>query len=336
MIFYPRFEKRTLILISLYLSAFSTIIGAIVANFTMLLLSRALLGFCCGLRHNTLFVWAAELASSKEVLDNIFMITSIFFAVGGMWSSVSGFLLLDWIGWRIFLLCSTLPIVIFPIFMFHFYFNETKAPQLEDKQGQQITLTVPNYAARIAKLGLLIACATFNGWITTLLVPAMIQMLKIKEAGPDIDCSFTMTQGEELLFLALVNFAAIPSPLLMHWIKDKIGFRKIQALLALLYIGNFALMLTQQNLAAAIFTNFIHKFLYTIINLSTMYILYDPHYYGTTNFDVGSSIVSSIGLIGGMVGSGLVAFTPISSVIITALVVNVVQLLVVFSMTEVQ
>ena len=336
MIFHSRFEKRTLILISLYLSAFSTIIGAMVASFTMLLLSRALLGFCCGLRYNTVFVWAAELVSSKEILDNICMITSIIYAVGGMWSSVSGFLLLDWIGWRMFLLCSTLPIVIFPIFMLHFCFKEAEAPQLEDKQGQQETLTVPNYAARIAKLGLLIACTTFNGWLTPLLVPALIQMLKIKEAGPDIDCSFTMTQGAELLFLALVNFAGIPSSLLMHWIKDKIGFRKIQGFVALLYIGNFALMLTQQNLTVAILTNFIAKFLNTIIVLSNMCVLYDSHYYGTTNFAEGSSIASSIGLIGGMIGSGMVAFTPTSYVIITALVVSVVQVLVVFSMTEVQ
>ena len=336
MIFYPRFSKRKLILISLYLSAFSSIICAIVANFILLLLSRALLGFCCGLRYNTLFVWAAELASSKEILDKIFMITSIFFAVGGMWSSVSGYLLLDLIGWRMFLLCSTLPIVICPIFMLHFCFKKTEAPKLEDEQGQQETLTVPNYAARTTKLGLLIACVTFNGWLTTLLVPALIKMLKIKEAGPNIDCSFTMTQGAELLFLALVNFAAIPSSLLMHWIKDKIGFRKIQGLVALLYIGNFALMLTQQNLPVAIFTNCMAKFLHAIISLSTMYVLYDSNYYGTKKFDEGSSIASTIGLIGGMVGSGMVAFTPTSYVIITALVVSIVEVLVVFSMTEVQ
>ncbi|XP_063682731.1 facilitated trehalose transporter Tret1-like [Bolinopsis microptera] len=339
------FGKRKTVLISLYLSVCSLVILGIVANFTALLLARALLGFCCGLRYNSLYVWAADIAYNKEILDRILLITQIFFIVGSMWSSVLGFLLLDWIGWRKFLLFSTLPVLILPIIMVHFCVKDTKGPQIEGSEEaeqpetvteQPETVTVSNFAARTTKMGLLIACIAFNGWLTTLLVPALIQLLKINEAGPNIHCSVTMTQGPELLLLALVNFAGMPALFLMHWIKDKIGFRKLQGFVSLVYVANFVLMLTQQNLAVAILTNFITKFLNGIIGLGYTYVLYDVNYFGTSNFEVGTSIATTIGLIGGMAGSAMVSFASTSSVIITALVVSVVQVMVVVSMTEVQ
>ena len=80
--FHLRFGGRRLILTSLYLSVLSTIICAIVANYTTLLLSRALLGFCCGLRCSTLYVWASELVSSNEIVAKILFVTHIMFHMG--------------------------------------------------------------------------------------------------------------------------------------------------------------------------------------------------------------------------------------------------------------
>ncbi|XP_063690452.1 putative metabolite transport protein YjhB [Bolinopsis microptera] len=333
------FGKRKTVLISLYLSVCSLVMLGIIANYTALLLARALLGFCCGIRYNSLYVWAADIAYNKEILDRILFITHIIFIAWSMWSSVLGFLLLDWIGWRKCLLFSTLPVLILPIIMVHFCVKDTRGPQIEgseDEAEQPETVIVSNFAARTTKMGLLIACITFNSWLTTLLVPALIQLLKINESGPNIHCSVTMTQGPELLLLALVNFAGMPSAFLMHWMKDKIGFRKLQGFVSLVYVANFILMLTQQNLVVAILTNFITKFLNGIIGLGYTFVLYDVNYFGTSNFEVGTSIATTIGLIGGIAGSGMVSFASTSSVIITAVVVSVVQVMVVFSMTEVQ
>ena len=323
-----------MILTSLYLSALSTIICAIVANYTTLLLSRALLGFCCGLRCSTLYVWAAELVSSEEMTAKILLVTGIMFHMGGMWSSVLGYLLLERVGWRTFLLFSSLPVIIPPIFMLHFCFTKKVGSQIEVDQNKKEVTTVPNFAARTAKLGLFMAIVHFNGDLTTLLVPALIQLLNIEEAGPTSDCSVTMTQGPELLLLGLVTFAAIPSSLLAHWMKDKIGFCKLQGIIALIYTGNFVLMLTQQSLAVAILTNFIAKFLFGITSLSYFYVLYDVNYYGTDKFALGSSISTAMGLIGGTAGSAMVSFAPISSVVITALVLSALQMIVIRSMTE--
>ncbi|XP_063674188.1 D-xylose transporter-like [Bolinopsis microptera] len=330
-----RFGRRKLIIISLYLSAMSTIVCAIVADFNTLLLSRILLGFCLGLRHTLLYVWVAEMVSSQQILSKILMVESIVFYAGEIWSSVLGFLLLDLIGWRMFLLCGSLPILIPPIFMLHCCFTEKVGPQIKHSDEKE-TVTVPNFVGRTTKLGLLIACITFNGWLTTLLVPALIKMFNIKESGSNSDCSVTMTRGPELLLLGLVNFAAIPSTLLTHCIKGKIGFRKLQGVIALIYIGNFALMLTQESLVVAILTNFIAKFVYGITALNICYVLYDVNYFGTKDFALGSSTASSLGMIGGMTGSAMVAFAPTSSVIITAVVLSAVQIMVLFSLTEVQ
>ena len=272
---------------------------------------------------------------SKEMTAKILLVTGIMFHIGGMWSSVLGYLLLERVGWRTFLLFSSLPVVIPPIFMLHFCFTKKVGSQIEVDQNKKEVTTVPNFAARTAKLGLLMAIVHFNGDLTTLLVPALIQLLNIDEAGPTSDCSVTMTQGPELiLLLGLVTFAAIPSSLFAHWMKDKIGFRKLQGIIALIYTGNFALMLTQQSLAVAILTNFIAKFLFGITSMSYFYVLYGVNYYGTDKFALGSSISTAMGLIGGTAGSAMVSFAPISSVMITAMVLSALQMIVIRSMTE--
>ena len=195
---------------------------------------------------------------------------------------------------------------------------------------------VPNFLARTIKLGLYSAISTFQGWLTILLVPTLIQLLKIKEAEPDSDCSVTVTQGWELLLLGLVTFAAIIGRFFIHHMRKRVSFRKLQVVVALLNVASFAGMLAQNNLTVVVVTNFIVKSLFGITALSSNYILFDMEYFGAARFALGSSVALAIGLFGGVVGTAMVPFAPLLSVIITALVLSALQILVVLSMTEVQ
>ena len=281
----------------------------------------------------------AEMVSNQSILDEIVFISCITTTVGGVWSAVLGYLLLDLLGWRFFILLTSLPVFVPPILMLHFCFVNTAGPQVENEENQTIekeVVIVPNFLARTIKLGLYSAISTFQGWLTILLVPTLIQMLKIKEAEPNSDCSVTVTQGWELLLLGLVTFAAIIGRFFIHHMRKRVSFRKLQVVVALLNVASFAAMLAQHNLPVVVVTNFIVKILYGITAMTYNFILYDIGYFGTARFALGSSVALAIGLFGGVAGTAMVAFVPLFAVIITALVLSAIEIFVVLSMTEVE
>ena len=200
------------------------------------------------------------MASGKEIIEFLVIVASVMYTIGGIWSAVLRYLLLDVIGWRIIILLTSLPIFIPTIFMLHFCFVGTRGAQTQDEQTQDVdagdptrtldeTVTVPNFVARTTKLGLFGAVGLFQGWLTILLVPALIQMLQLKYANPiNSNCFVTVIQGVGFLLADLVTFAAIPGKLLMHLVRKRISFRASQAILAGLNLGVFAIMLLQDSL----------------------------------------------------------------------------------------
>ncbi|XP_063687105.1 multidrug resistance protein MdtL-like [Bolinopsis microptera] len=330
-----RFGRRELSLLSLYLSIVSTVVCAVVANYATLLLSRALIGFCVGLNLSIHTVLIAELVSSKLILADIMLIASLVYTAGGIWCAFLAYLLLEVLGWRTFILFTSLPIFVPPIFMLHFCLNKTDAQQAQDLTTNSDSDTeekIPNFVARTTKLGLYCAVNSFQGWLTILLVPYLIQALKIDEVGSNSDCSTTVIQGLDFLLLALVTFAAVAGRLFVHHVRHLVCFRTLQLIVAVVNVGCFAGMLAQDNLVVVILTNFIVKFLFGITAMAATYILYDADYFGASGLASGSSIAYGIGLN----GTVMVSFAPLLSVKVTAIVVSSLQILIVLSMTEVR
>ena len=335
------FGRRELLLISLYLSVLSTVVCAIVADYYSLLLSRGLIGICIGLGFSTCFVMVAELASEKAILHDILMITSITYGIGGVWSAGLGYLLLDLVGWRIFILFTSIPLFIPPIYMLHFIFVGTACEQIQDEQNPdipEVAVNVPDFVARTIKLGLFDAITLFQGWLTILLVPTMIQWLKIKKAEPNSDCSVTIIQGSELLLLGIVTSASSYGKLFRHLINNMISFRKSQVIAALLNVVAFTAMLEvgADRLVVIVLSNFMVKFLYGFSCMALTYVQGDIDYFGAENFALGSGISCAIGMVGGVLGTAMIAFTPMSYVIITALVISALNVPLVLCMSEVE
>ena len=123
---------------SLYLSAFNTVVCALVGNYITLLLARSLIGVCIGLNMTIVWVMITGLASGKDIIEFIVIVASVMYTIGGVWSAVLGYLLLDVVGWRIFILLTSLPIFIPTIFMLHFCFVGTRGAQTQDEQTQDV------------------------------------------------------------------------------------------------------------------------------------------------------------------------------------------------------
>ena len=116
------FGERAVVLYSLYSSIVFTILCAIVPNYFTLLFSRALIGIGCGLNASLIGVLCVKNISSKNILPKFsFLHASLAFTLGATWASLLGWLLLDHLGWRIFVLLTSIPLFIPPIFILHCY-----------------------------------------------------------------------------------------------------------------------------------------------------------------------------------------------------------------------
>ena len=283
---------------------------------------------------------AAELAGSKDILDFIVFVGAVMLPAGGAWCGVLGFFLLDWVGWRVLILLTSLPVFIPSIFIIHFAFtgeSERRAQESDDiHELEDEDMTTLDFTLRVVKLGLFSAISTFQGWGTILLVPTMIQLLKIKEAGQNPDCQVTVTQGVELLLLALVTSAAIPGRMFVHFTRNKLSFRLVQFGVALLNVVCFTIMLIQNSVAGIVVTNLIVKLLFGASIMTARSFSFDVRYLGVSRFALGSGIICSSMLVGGVVGTAMVAFRSVLAVMITSLVLSVFQSFLVLSMKEIQ
>ena len=130
--------ERTTLLLSLYCSILFTVFCSIVPNFYTLLLSRALIGLGCGFNVSTIGVYCAKQISSKEILPTFsFLHGCIAFPLGGAWASVLGWLLLDNLGWRIFVLLTSIPLFIPPIIILHCFIKEENMENMANTANKE-------------------------------------------------------------------------------------------------------------------------------------------------------------------------------------------------------
>ncbi|KAL5247230.1 hypothetical protein ACHWQZ_G019177 [Mnemiopsis leidyi] len=335
---------RVLTLLSLYMSALSTIMSAVVGTFSALFLSRALIGFSVGLNWSVHCVLVARLISSKDVLGEMIVITGLMDTMGGVWAGLLGYLLLDTLGWRVFIVLTSLPLFLPAIIILHFVIQDEPAEcykklVVENREENKEEVReedeeVTNFVARIIKLSLFGTIFTFQGWGTILLVPTMIQLLKIKDVGTNTDCTLTSTKGAELLLLALVTFAAIPGRLFIHFTKKRISFRKTQTVAALLTLVSFMVMLLEDSFTSVIVTNLTVKLLYGTSTFASALIKYDEGYFGKRRYALGCSICRAMCPLGGAAGIATLVFTSVTVVQVVGLVLSVLQVGVVLSMVE--
>ena len=80
--------------------------------------------------------------------------------------------------------------------MLPFCIEGKEAPQGQNEKDQVVQkeeVTVPNFVARTAKLGTYHAIHGVLGWMTILLVPALIQLFKIEGSELAADCAVSAT-----------------------------------------------------------------------------------------------------------------------------------------------
>ena len=320
------------VLISLYTSIIATVVCSKVPNYWTLLISRAVLGFCIGLNMSTAGVFYSEEVSSYGIYNVGNLLGLFAFTLGGGWVAVLAYLLLVKIGWRYFVVCTSVPIFVPPIIILHFFLKQ--APEVDERSDENQSLMdgevvkVEGYFGRLIKGSVANFINTLQGWGSILLIPALL-----KYGGEEND---KLTEDQQLLILALLYggaklFGRIVSIFLLKYIP----FRVLQPLLSIIMAACYlALILQSQNLLVTVISMGVANMCFCVTRCELTLMEFDKYFFGTERLVLAAGVMSGCGMIGAVVGAVAAQFLSIPHAVVFTFVLSCVQVVVICCITE--
>ena len=180
--FLQRFPRRPIILFSLYLAVASAALCALVPEYVSLLLSRILVGVTISAGMNPQSVYMAEYSSNKQFYVMSTVVGSLGWTAGGGWCGVLGYMLLERIGWRWFVLLTSVPLFIPSIVAFQCFLPETLASKKDIEKSESVTTPKSSMVMRTVKLAAINASRGFPYYGSILLLPAILKQDNIKNS----------------------------------------------------------------------------------------------------------------------------------------------------------
>ena len=173
--------RRSIIIFALYLSVIVSIAAAVVPNYSTLLLSRIAMGVSVGINITPISIYMAEICPDKAFLSFAITVTSLGYSFGGGWAGALGYILLEPLGWRWFMLVSSLPLFIPAIVAFHFWLPRTGSNKesQETETVDQISTSKMSMNLRIIKSVLYVTTRGVPYFGTILLLPKILQQHNI-------------------------------------------------------------------------------------------------------------------------------------------------------------
>ena len=208
--FLRKFPRKPIILFSLYISIIASMCCAVMPDYISLIVSRIILGATIAISITPVSVYLSEISPNKSFYAMSVVLSTMGWSSGGGWCGILGYLFLERVGWRWFVLLTSVPLFILPIIMFQFILPETKKNEIEDKECNTYRLPEDNtyvtteksaMIIRILKTQLLTACNTVLYFGGILLLPALIKEDNIR-TNQDSPCK--SIHGAQFLIVSLL------------------------------------------------------------------------------------------------------------------------------------
>ena len=340
--------------LSLYMSIVFAVLCAIVPNYYTLILSRALTGMCVGLNGCTSGLFFAKFASSKEVVTKgSFLFEALTFPIGGTWVTILGWLFLDLVGWRVFVLLTSIPLFIPPLIMLHCCFKDHE--QKESKHGELKinerstsdetdklvnSGNVPNFAARVTRSCLFTFSNLCVGYSTIILAPWMIRIYKIDQGARAQDdvifkkCEEVVKDTDFLILAVVIGVSNIVGRLLGIFLWGRVKFLFFQSSITVVVALSFGILLLKPSFLVSMVFLGLSKFCYSMQGAEIAVLRYDYDYFGKLKFELGSYLSSASSMVGAVVGTSLSAFLDPYIALIVLLIIACSEVVVICFMRE--
>ena len=335
-----RFGTRKVLLVSQYIAAGSICFCAVLPGYYTLLLSRALIGISAGFIYSIVHLAIGRQVRKVNVpLGNT--IVCIAFSVGSAWASFMGFLLLERLGWRVFITCVSLPLFVLPIVLLQFVITEESETDQEiltnDTEPFPIKQCLSN--TRLIKRIIMDVTSFFLGYGHILLLPFLIHYANSAAQKAETKKCDNVVQGSELLYLTAAGVANILGRILGLLIQRVMTYRAhLSTLAALQFLSHLAPFLWLDIRVVAI-SMILSKLWYAMsrLELSQQMSDHDSDYFvEKEHHSEAMSLSLSMGLFGGTIGAINAVAVPSGYVLLAPMVVSVVMFLTAMSITDYQ
>ena len=202
--------RRTLLLFSSYLAVAVTVSCACVPNFGTLIISRVLLGTSVSVNMIIVGVYATEMIHDRARYVLAMSLCATAMSVAGGWIGVLSYLILERVGWRVFILLTSLPFFIPQLILLQFFLPDSKKYELEnselstlEQEESDSALVQENNGKRsrnayvfACKIGLACCLEYVIGYGAVILMPAFT---KAHNLANDVDSPCGRLHGSQFL-----------------------------------------------------------------------------------------------------------------------------------------
>ena len=333
-IFFAR-AHRILILVSLYSSIFVAIICSIAPNYYTLLCCRALIGLSVGLNFSSAKVCFAQNASSRKVKEMGLYMFTVVWGLGICWVEVLGWLFLNIVGWRSFILLTSLPLLLPPILILHcspgFFEGAEENVSCEDLATET---ALPDTTKRILKLSAFHFISTFYWGGEIFLLPALIRLDNFNGKLPGEGSTHHSTQS--LIMAGVIGSANMVGKPLGYIFRNLFPFKVLQPVLTLVAVVTYTCMLFRHDVVILFLLLGLGKLSFAMQEIELGIVTYDAEYYGSPHLALGAATAVSCSFLGGVAGTCLTVFVQPEVVIVVTLLLGFVQVFVICSIVPPQ
>ena len=311
-----------------------------------------LIGMTVGMNLCNNLIFLTSNASSRKVSQVGILIQQVAYTGGGVWINFLAYLLLEKMGWREFLLVSSLPVFIPPLVILQFFIKETqltgaKIPVKDEnsavdaestvKKEEQSVKILQNDVCKIGILSCFGFITLFQGYGSILLAPSIIRSFNTDEntdpygqIGEGVENTLNcdpcenIVKGMDFLILTAINGATNVLGRIIGWyIHGRFSFRIIQSIFSLgLVICYIFLMVPYHNLAMPSILMGTIKLVFSIQLTELTFVSAEPSIYGKVLYSTGCAIIWGFGHLGSAIGTAFAAFLDPGTAVVIALTLS--------------
>ena len=307
----------------MYTTILATILSAAVPNYWVLLLSRSVRGFSIGLNFSIISVFFATEISSYSLYNVCSFSSVVLFAVGAGWSAILGYLLLGSLGWRVLVVCASVPVFIPPIIILHF-FLKTSSEERSANSSEEEVIEVRNFKCRVFKGSVANFINFLQGWGSILLAPAILRYQNHIHHKED-----TAVSGTQLLILALLfGGVKLIGRVGGYFLLRYIPFRIIQPAISLIIAVSYLfVLLFESDVLVTVIAIGVANMAFCVTRIELTLMESDKYFFGTSNLASAASVMMACGSLGGCMGAVFAAFLTSHNAVIITLTLSCVQVL---------
>ena len=303
---------RKTALLALYMSIVFTVLCAAVPNYWTLLLSRIMIGVGIGLNLSPSGLFFADGASCKKVYIQGTFIWVLLWEASGAWVGALGYVALKYVSWREFLLLTSVPVFIPPIFMLHFVLTEDAKPKEECQpilENSETSRKFPTLRLAKASVCYFLQEAQLYGLI--ILLPGLLRSINMLNNGSNNDndpCS-GVVQGSDFISLTIINSGMILGIILAGLLHNRLPPRLVYpAVAALTTVCFVVLYFYQSTYWLVVVIGFMSYMFSKFQEMRLSLLQYDADYFGRENITVCSGVMYGIATLGSVFGTTCAAF----------------------------